>query len=920
MEVTRALVLSSLVAALAAAAAGSPAAPAGDPPPLGLPAPWHPDDNGPTEARVALGRRLFSDPILSRDRTVSCSTCHPPEKAYADGKALAVGVRGQVQRRNAPTLLNAAYARHLFWDGRESSLESQAVVPVLNPTEMDLTGEEAETRLAADADYPALFAAAYGEGPPDLEKARKALAVFQRTLVAGDAPFDRWWNGDAAAMGEEAVRGFRLFMGRGRCSTCHPVRQSYALFTDDDFHNTGAGGGAGFKDPGRMAVTGLEADRGKFKTPTLRNVALTAPYMHDGSQATLLDVVDFYDRGGVPGPLLDEDVRPLLLSRRDRLDLVAFLEALTSPVIPQTGDGRALLERGEFRGARERFLRDLAADPEDDDALFGLAEASLGTGDAEHLLDAGERLAAARERDIGREPRATASLWRGRVFAALAGLADADGDFSRAEAHRLEAALAFARAREFAPWLDDGYLEGAAAEEACGRGETAEWILTRLVEKNLEKDPDAFQARGELRYRRGLQAAREAGNVADGVAKKFFSAAIMDLVTSRTLSPKERWAAAGGPTMLTLARCFHWHGELEPAESSYVEAVRLLADPRPALTGLASLLSGKPKEWTGILEALRAERAENAQVLWFLAFDRYSRGDLDGAEESYLRLAGLLPRDSMTRVFLGRIVRDRSRREGGARRLLDGAWAHWETALRLDPGNGQAVADWDETLRSLPLDGWESVKALDSGMRRLLLVCGDPAMRILVRNNVAFRIREAVSSFTSRGRGRMQYLVKGADPEALAWMKRCTEVYEEAVAEMPPEEEQAALPFRTRWVQAGVLNDAGLMRHYFAEVQDLDLAERLYLRSFRITEGAYMDAYFYNLQFLYGFERPGREERWLKLASVAREAILREDPEGEDGFSPDERKRAAAERDWERLRDLLGEERADAAERADLPR
>jgi cytochrome c peroxidase len=856
--------------------------------------------------KADLGRRLFSDPILSRDGTVSCSTCHRPEKAYADGLSLAVGVRGQVQKRNAPTLLNAAFVRRPFLDGRAASLEEQAGIPVLNPTEMDMTEGEVVDRLRADAGYPGRFSGAFGEGGITFARVRAAIACFERTLLAGDSPFDRWWAGDPAAMPENAVRGFRLFMGRARCATCHPVRQSYALFADGEFHNTGAGSGAGREDPGRMAITGREEDRGKFRTPTLRNVARTAPYMHDGSLKTLAEVVDFYDRGGEPNPRLDPDVRPLVLSDREKGDMVAFLEALSSAVLPQTGDGRALLGRREFRGARERFLRDLEGDPADADALFGLAEASLGTGGEQDLADAAERLAAAESGAGSGERRGRAAVWLGRVSGAMAAAADAAGDGTRAEAHRLDAALAYARARRTAPFLDDAYLEGASAEEACGRGAEAEGILTALVERREGRDPDAFQARAGLRYRRGLAATRAAGNRADAPAKALFRGAAGDARAEAEIRPP------GFDSALLLARCLHWLGEAEAARDAYLAAIPLSPAARPALTGLASLLSGKPAEWTAALEESLRRAPDHAQVLYFLGFDRFARKDLDGAEKAFRRLAAVSPRDAMARVFLGRIARER----GDAAAAFD----LWIEALRLDPADREAVDDADSLIRGMRLDGWDSVASLDAAMGRLVAACGDPYMRVVVRNNAAFRVREAVSSWTSRGRGRMQYLVPGAPPEALAWMKRCAAIYEEAVAEIPPEEGWADLPFATRWVYAGVFNDAGLVRHYFSETRDLKRAEDLYLRAFRITDGAYMDAYFYNLQFLYGFEAPGNERKWLRLAAAAKEAILREDPGAQGGFAPDERKRAAAERDYERLRDALGEKEADAVEAGPLPR
>jgi cytochrome c peroxidase len=890
-------------AGLLLAAAGAAGVPALPPPPRGLPAPWDPPSNPWSEAKAALGRRLFSDPLLSRDRTVSCSTCHPPEKAYADGRPLAVGIRGQAQGRNAPSLLNVAYVRRPFWDGRAAGLEEQAAIPILNPAEMDMTEEEVLSRLRGDPAYPPLFAKAFGGPGVDFGRVRAALAAFERTLLAGDSPFDRWWEGDASAMGEDAVRGFRLFMGRARCSTCHPVRQSYALLTDDGFHNTGAGEGAGKADPGRMGATKRPEDRGRFKTPTLRNVALTAPYMHDGSLRDLAAVVDFYDRGGEANPDLDPDLRPLALTGRERRDLVAFLEALTSPSYPQTGDGRDLLSRGEFRGARGRFLRDLEARPGDREALQGLAEASLGTRDPGDLDDAAERLAEA-EGTGSAEARGRAAIWLGRVRGARAAAAEGEGDGPGAAAHRLDAALAFARARKAAPFLDDAYLEGAAAEEAAGRPAEAEGILTALHALREGRDPDALAARAGVRYRAAVALAREAGPPPPAEARALFLGAAEDSRAAAGLRP------LGFEEALLLARSLHWLGEKAAAREAYLAAIPLSPASRAALTGMANLLRGP--EWTAALEEGLRRSPDHPQALYFAGFDRMERKDLDGAERAFLRLAGVAPRDAMARVFLGRIARER----GDRGRAFD----LWIEALRLDPACGEAAADADGALRALPVEGWGDVEALHAGAVRLAGALGDPYMRVTVRNNAAFRIREAVSSFTSRGRGRMQWLVPGAPPEALAWMRRCAGLYEAAVADVPPEEAWDALPFATRWVYAGVLNDAGLMRHYFAEVQDLDAAERLYLAAFRITDGAYMDAYFYNLQFLYGFERPGNERRWYRLAVAAKDAILREDPSAEGGFAPDERKRAAAERDAERLRDVLGDKVADEVEREDLPR
>jgi len=308
------------------------------PPPLGLPPPGGNVDWRSNDARVALGERLFVDPSLSRDRSVSCSSCHSPDKAFADGRARAVGIEGRQLTRNAPSLLNVVYTRHLLWDGRVSGLEAQVSIPLFNSAEMDMTEESIVTRVRGESEYESLFERAFGDKEVTMERVALALAAFERSLLAGDAPFDRWWHGRESSMSESAIRGFVSFVGRARCSSCHSVRQAYALFTDDEFHNIGAGEDEGREDAGRMSATSKEVDRGKFKTPTLRNVALTGPYMHDGSIRTLKEVVAFYTRGGRANPNLDPAIRPIRLSAREVEDLVNFLEALTSTSLPPMRD------------------------------------------------------------------------------------------------------------------------------------------------------------------------------------------------------------------------------------------------------------------------------------------------------------------------------------------------------------------------------------------------------------------------------------------------------------------------------------------------------------------------------------------------------------------------------------------------------
>ena len=302
--------------------------------PLGLPPVPIPADNPPTEETIALGRRLFYDVRLSADNSLSCANCHNPAFHFADGRRFSLGVRGQIGARNAPTVLNAAYSHVQFWDGRAPTLEDQAGGPIANPVEMAQTHDACVTKLNQDATYRHDFEAAFGPGPATIRKAEMAVASFERTLISGDSPFDRYqFGGDKTAMPPAAIRGLAIFTdkNRGNCATCHTIEKDHALFTDGKFHNLGAGMNAEgeLADLGRYVQTKNEADRGAFRTPTLRNIAGTGPYMHDGSKKTLREVVDFYAGGGNSNPNLDKEIKELKLSGQDRADLVAFLEALT---------------------------------------------------------------------------------------------------------------------------------------------------------------------------------------------------------------------------------------------------------------------------------------------------------------------------------------------------------------------------------------------------------------------------------------------------------------------------------------------------------------------------------------------------------------------------------------------------------------
>lgn len=322
------------------------AAPAGTPlkiePPLGLPSVPVSPDNPPTAEKVALGRRLYYDPILSVDNTVSCSTCHYPRFGFTDGKQFSEGVKKQKGGRNAPTVLNAAFYTTQFWDGRASSLEKQAEGPVQNPVEMAHTLEGVEKKLTADPSYRAGFERAYGPGTITYQKVEKAIASFERTVISGNSPFDRYYyGGGRSALSASAKRGFEVFRNpkKGNCATCHTVGEKNALFTDNKFHNIGIGVRDGQPtDLGRFNVTKNQSEKGAFKTPSLRNIAQTGPYFHDGSRKTLKDAVDFYVGGGNSNPYLDKEIHVLdFLSGQERADLVAFLESLTGVMPPNVG-------------------------------------------------------------------------------------------------------------------------------------------------------------------------------------------------------------------------------------------------------------------------------------------------------------------------------------------------------------------------------------------------------------------------------------------------------------------------------------------------------------------------------------------------------------------------------------------------------
>jgi cytochrome c peroxidase len=289
----------------------------------------HPADNPPSFERIALGRRLFEDKALSATGTIACASCHDPRLAFGDGEPTGRGVTGKPLARHTPSLWNAAFSPLLFWDGRSSSLEDQVRFPVEHPDEMGSTLAGAAQRLAQNETYRTAFAAAFPQSPDISPRTiAAALAAYERTLVSPPTRFDAWVAGKADALTPSELRGFKLFAGRGRCIACHV---GFA-FTDHNFYDIGLPG----TDRGRGKEIGLRVADHAFKTPTLRELAWTAPYMHDGSLATLEEVVRHYETGGVARPTRSRDLpRGLRLTDAERADLVAFLETLSSETPPQ---------------------------------------------------------------------------------------------------------------------------------------------------------------------------------------------------------------------------------------------------------------------------------------------------------------------------------------------------------------------------------------------------------------------------------------------------------------------------------------------------------------------------------------------------------------------------------------------------------
>ncbi len=327
---------------------------------LGLPAIDIPVDNPQTKQKIALGREIFNDRRFSRDGSISCASCHLKNKAFTDGRPVAKGIKGLTGTRNAPTVVNAAFLNTLFVDGREKSLEDQALQPLLNPIEHGLKDkQEILTIVLKNKHYTQQLQQIFkvSEQHITVEHVAKAIASFERTLISANSAFDRYYFArDRSQLSESAARGLLLFRRKGNCANCHEISWNNALFTDNRFYNIGAGfkslqpilsefiqalteqgGSVDFpltreqqSELGRFNVTQVITDIGKFKTPTLRNIALTAPYMHNGSLQTLEQVVEYYNKGGDDNRFIDPAIFPLQLSHQEKIDLVNFMKSLTS--------------------------------------------------------------------------------------------------------------------------------------------------------------------------------------------------------------------------------------------------------------------------------------------------------------------------------------------------------------------------------------------------------------------------------------------------------------------------------------------------------------------------------------------------------------------------------------------------------------
>jgi cytochrome c peroxidase len=294
--------------------------------PLGLVPIFWPKDNPYTPQKAELGWLLYFDKRISSDNTVACASCHDPKHAFTDGRRFSEGIRGQLGGRSAPTVINRAYSLEQFWDGRAKTLEEQAKGPIANPLEMGNTHESCAKCIAEIPGYRKRFKEVFGTEEVSIDHIAKAIATFERTVLSGNSPYDRFKAGDEKALTDGQKRGMTVFFSNNaRCDSCHEGFN----FTNGKYANVGIGMDNEKPDLGRYEITKQDADRGAYKTPTLREVAHTAPYMHDGSLKTLEEVVEHYNKGGIKNPWLHQDVRPLNLTDQEKKGLVEFLKAMS---------------------------------------------------------------------------------------------------------------------------------------------------------------------------------------------------------------------------------------------------------------------------------------------------------------------------------------------------------------------------------------------------------------------------------------------------------------------------------------------------------------------------------------------------------------------------------------------------------------
>jgi len=302
--------------------------------PLGMDDVPIPEKNVITRAKYELGKMLFFEKRLSLDNTVSCASCHNPKYGFSNNRQYGIGIKGKLGKRNVPTIINAAYNDFQFWDGRVKTLEEQAKSPILKKSEMGANLGQVLQFLQNTPKYKDKFKSAFGEKNINLQLIVSAIASFERTILSGNSPFDYWkYGGKKNAISKKAKKGFLIFKKKGKCVKCHLVDEFSAPFTDNQFHNLGIGLDKGKNEIGREAVTGRKIDMGKFKTPTLRNISQTSPYMHDGRFKTLREVIDFYVQGGIANPNLDPDMGKLDLTEKEKKNLESFLRTLDGKII-----------------------------------------------------------------------------------------------------------------------------------------------------------------------------------------------------------------------------------------------------------------------------------------------------------------------------------------------------------------------------------------------------------------------------------------------------------------------------------------------------------------------------------------------------------------------------------------------------------